>query len=218
MASKKKITRESVVSAYMDYVLEHGENPASMHSFGKSLTVDESEIYTLFGSFEAMEKAVFSQFYTRTVDLLAASKDYASYDSRNKMLSFYFTFFDLLTANRSYVLHSLSGAPMHLPELKKLSELKALFTTYVGQLGIEPVKWKDHRLDKTQRSAVKHSAWLQLLSILKFWMDDGSPNFEKSDLFIEKSVHAAFDMIEVTPLKSMVDLGKFLFKERMSPA
>jgi hypothetical protein len=37
-------------------------------------------------------------------------KDYTDYDMKTKMLSFYFTFFQLLSANRSYVSMILKGA------------------------------------------------------------------------------------------------------------
>jgi hypothetical protein len=51
---------------------------------------------------------------------------------------------------------------------------------------------------------------------LKFWLDDTSKSFEKTDIFIEKSINASFDLINISPLKSVVDLGKFLIKEKIS--
>jgi hypothetical protein len=50
---------------------------------------------------------------------------------------------------------------------------------------------------------------------MKFWLDDTSPSFEITDIFIEKSVKASFDLINTTPLKSIIDFGKFLYKEKM---
>jgi hypothetical protein len=32
-------------------------------------------------------------------------------------------------------------------------------------------------------------SWIQLLLTLKFWLDDVSPKFEKTDIYIEKSVN-----------------------------
>jgi hypothetical protein len=45
-------------------------------------------------------------------------------------------------------------------------------------------------------------------------LKDTSPNFEKTDLFIEKSVKASFEILEALPVQSVLDLGKFLWKER----
>jgi ubiquinone biosynthesis protein COQ9 len=51
---------------------------------------------------------------------------------------------------------------------------------------------------------------------LKFWIDDRSKSFEKTDLFIEKSINASFDLINISPLNSLVDFGKFIIKEKIS--
>jgi len=50
---------------------------------------------------------------------------------------------------------------------------------------------------------------------LKFWLDDSSAGFEKKDILIEKSVNTSFDILNIAPLKSVIDFGKFLFKEKM---
>ncbi|MFT6930871.1 MAG: hypothetical protein ACJAQ7_002366 [Sediminicola sp.] len=47
-------------------------------------------------------------------------------------------------------------------------------------------------------------------------MNDSSPAFEKTDLAIEKSVTTIFDLFDNTPLESILDFGKFLYKENFS--
>ncbi|WP_181876066.1 hypothetical protein [Chryseobacterium carnipullorum] len=37
---------------------------------------------------------------------------------------------------------------------------------------------------------------------------------KKTDLFIEKTVDTGFELIDNEPLRKMVDLGKFLWKEK----
>jgi hypothetical protein len=50
---------------------------------------------------------------------------------------------------------------------------------------------------------------------LKFWLDDSSPAFEKTDIYIEKSVKATFELMNIAPIDSLIDFGKFLFKEKI---
>jgi hypothetical protein len=47
-------------------------------------------------------------------------------------------------------------------------------------------------------------------------MEDSSPGFEKTDILIEKSINTVFEVFNNTPLEQVLDLGKFLFKERMA--
>lgn len=215
MAKTDNISEQNIISYYMDYVLEHGSQPKSVYIFTKANHFEESKFYEHFGSFEAIEKHVFKAFLDNTLLLLHQSEEYQQFDARNKLLSFYFTFFENLTANRSYVLFALNQHKNKLKGLAILSELKHSFTTYIKSLDIETLDLKEERLDNLQHRALQESAWVQLLVTLKFWMDDGSPSFEKTDLFIEKSVNTSFDVLNITPLKSVIDLGKFLFKEKI---
>jgi len=215
MAKKKKITQNDITSWYMDYVLNNNKNPSSVYSFAKENNFEESSFYNYYGSFEAIEKGIFKAFFNNTVTLLKNSEDYAEFDSRNKLLSFYYTFFENLTANRSYVVHAIAGNKNQLKSMTALTELKKSFSEYIENLNIQTIDLKQESLEKLQLRSLKESAWLQLLVTMKFWLDDTSSSFEKTDIFIEKSVKASFDLIDTTPLKSIIDFGKFLFKEKI---
>lgn len=218
MAKKKNINQNDLIGFYMDYVLIHDHKPKSVYAFAKDNNFEEQKFYEFFGSFEALEQNIFKAFFDNTHAALEKSEDYKSFDPKNKLLSFYYTFFENLTANRSYVVHALQGDKNNMKSLKTLSHLKKSFNNYIEHLGINTIDLKQEQLEKLQNRGLKESAWFQLLVTMKFWLDDTSPSFEKTDIFIEKSVKASFDLIDTTPLKSIIDFGKFLFKERMQNA
>ena len=215
MAKKKSILQSDIVNAYMDYILTHNEQPKTVYAFAKDNNMEEQKFYEFFTSFEALEQSIFKIFFDNAHAVLEKSEDYLTFDPRNKLLSFYYTFFEILTANRSYVMHALGGDRNSLKSLKTLSQLKQRFTNYIEHLNIKTIDLKQEQITRIQNRGLKESAWLQLLVTMKFWMDDTSPSFEKTDLFIEKSVRASFDLIDTTPLKSIIDFGKFLYKEKM---
>lgn len=202
-----------MISAYMDYVLEHGNQPKSVYAFSKQNKFNEASFYEFFGSFEALEKNIFRAFFDNTFKILSENDDYQQYDVRNKLLSFYYTFFENLTANRSYVVYALQQQKSNLKTLSTLSELRSSFGKYIDGLKIESFDLRDENLMKAQKATLRNSAWLQLLFTIRFWMDDSSPSFEKTDIFIEKSVNTSFELLNIKPLQSIVDLGKFMFKE-----
>ena len=216
MAKKKNLTSNGIISMYMDYVLEHNQQPKSVYTFSKENNFEESDFYQHFTSFENIEKSIFTVFFHNTIEVLAKSEEYENFDARNQLLSFYFTFFETLTANRSYVVYALEHQKGPLKKLKALNGLRTAFHKYISNLNIETLDIKQERLEKLQQNAINESAWAQLMFTLKFWLDDSSKAFEKTDLFIEKSVNASFDLMNITPIKSVIDLGKFLFKEKMA--
>ncbi|MCX7550323.1 TetR family transcriptional regulator C-terminal domain-containing protein [Xanthomarina sp. F2636L] len=216
MAKKKSINEKDIMSMYMKYVLEQDKKPHTVYLFSKENKINEQDFYKYFASFEVLEKYIFNAFFENTLHVLEKSEDYKSFDDRNKLLSFYFTFFENLTANRSYVMFSLEQNKHSLKGLQKLSKLKQSFTGYINTLDIEMLDIQLKQINQIQKKGLQESAWIQLLLTLRFWMDDSSPSFEKTDIFIEKSVNTSFDILQMTPLKSVIDLGKFLFKEKAS--
>jgi len=215
MAKKKNITALFIISAYMEYVLEHGENPKNVYTFAKSNNFDESKFYEFFSSFVALEENIFTTFGTNTLELLANSEEFETYDARNKLLSFYYTFFEQLTANRSYVVHSLTAHKHSLQSMKLLKGLRKVFTAFIESLDLKTLDINQETFERIQNKAIKETAWIQFMLTMKFWLDDTSSSFDKTDQYIEKSVNASFDLIDNTPLKSILDFGKFIFKEKI---
>jgi len=143
------------------------------------------------------------------------SKGYESLSNKEKMLTFLYTFFEMLKPNRSFVLFSLRKEG-NMPNLSQLKGLRNLVKEFASGLIEEANEEKMLKILKHPKTIFSEGAWLQTLYILKYWVEDTSPSFEKTDVFIEKSVRVIFDVFETTPLESVVDFGKFLWKEQMN--
>ena len=213
MSAKKKITQEQIISCYMDEVLSEETLAQSVYAFAKRHHFEESEFYQFFNGFDHLKEEIFAAFENKTISMIQQSEGYQQYETQQKLLSFYFTFFELLTANRSYVMAQLSGNKDKLSSLKSLGALRRVFVKYVTQLGVVQIDLKSDQLNKLKDKGVGESMWMQLLITLKFWMEDRSKGFEKTDIFIEKTIKAQFDLIDTTPVQSVFDLAKFLWKE-----
>lgn len=215
MSRKKNVNKQSITEMYMDYYLNNNEAPKSVFQFAQLNNFSEKDFYNYFGTFTAIEQYVFVSFFDQSKALLEKSEEYHSFDARNKLLSFYFTFFELLSANRSFVLMLLKDDHKPWNTMATLSPLKKEYTKFIKDLNIETLELKEERLEKFQGKSIEQSSWMQLLITLKFWVNDTSPAFEKTDVFIEKSINTGFDLLDVKPLKSIIDLGKFIFHEKI---
>lgn len=213
--TKKPASKDRLITNYMNAVLENGETPKSIFKFSKENGFSEAEFYAHFGSFEALRNEIWNQFYQKSIALMEKSKDVATYSSREKMLTFFFTFFEMLTANRSYVLFTLKE---HSEPLKNLGQMKGLRKNIKGfakDLIKADNETQNKKFLKRNETIFSEGAWAQTLFLLKFWMDDNSAKFEKTDIAIEKSVNTIFDVFDNTPLERIFDFGKFLWKEKM---
>lgn len=84
-------------------------------------------------------------------------------------------------------------------------------------MDLEKIDFKQNNINQLNEKSIEEMAWNQLLFTLKFWIEDRSHSFEKTDIFIEKSVNASFDLLDITPIKNIIDFGKFFFKEKIKP-
>lgn len=214
--TKQPVSADHIISLYMEYVLERGEEPRSVYKFAKDNDLTEAEFYQFFGSFEGLRQQIWVAFYQNTIVVLGKDPDYSHYENKEKLLGFFFTFFELLTANRSYVLFALEEHMDRMKGLKQMSKLRVKIKDFAADLIEQSNDDKNFKLAKNPVQLFSEGAWVQFLFLLRYWMTDNSAGFEKTDVAIEKSVKVVFDVFETTPLESIFDFGKFLFKDRFT--
>jgi hypothetical protein len=70
-----KITKESIISLYMEYVLENETTPKTVYKFCKENNMTEEQFYEFFGSFEGLQQEIWTTFYQKSVDLMHKSPE-----------------------------------------------------------------------------------------------------------------------------------------------
>jgi AcrR family transcriptional regulator len=213
MSQKVNKVRLFIISSFMNYTLLNENYPKSVFNFCKKNNMEEKTFYKYFGSFDAVKKMIWKSFYENAISLLEKEKNFDVSTPKEKLLSFYFTFFEVLLLNRSYVLFVLSKEEKILSKMSNLKTLRILFKGFATELIEEGNVQKPTYLQHSTY-IFSEAAWVQLGFLLKFWVEDTSESFEKTDQAIEKSVQTAFDVFENTPLSNLIDFGKFLWKER----
>nr|MCH9822373.1 TetR/AcrR family transcriptional regulator [Bacteroidota bacterium] len=112
------------------------------------------------------------------------------------------------------IIHMLSQGKME--SMKSLAPLRKHFKAFIDDLELDSLDLVQENLNRIKAKSLSEIAWAQLLFTVKFWMSDTSPGFEKTDVFIEKSINTTVDLVASKPFEGLIDLGKFLFKEKMS--
>ena len=211
----KTINSEKILSDYGNYLLTYGERPKNIYVFAQENHFDEKEFYQFFSNFEHLEKEILKHFFQKSLELSLEIEGYEDMSAKERLLNLYFIFFENLTMNRSLVLMILGKK--NLSTLQKLHELKSEHQKFIKTLDFNDLeileKAKDSIKNFNEKSR-EEALWLHFLSIIEFWQKDESPSFEKTDLFIEKTIDTGFEFLNNEPLKKIIDLGKFLWKEK----
>lgn len=212
---QKPPIKENFIAAYMQCVLETETFPNSVYAFCKKHHWEESDFYSCYGSLKALRRDIWKAFFQQTLTR-CESASLAETDLRDKTLQFYFTFFELLGLNRSYVLLDLQQDGNPLQRLHRIDCLKSEFQDLARSwMEAFPPSGKE-MLHQAKSQVFATGLWGQFLFLLNFWIQDTSADFEKTDIAIEKSVNTIFDLFDAAPIERLIDLGKFLVRERFS--
>jgi hypothetical protein len=213
-------TAEQIKTGYINYVLTNDEKPKSVYSFVKKLKISELDFYGFFASFESIEKVIWVELTVETIDTLQQQEVWNQYSSREKILSFFYSYVEVLKKNRSFIIYSLKDSGSKLSTPKMLSATKTIFENFAENIindGLETGELADRKFFSKR---YKDALWLQFTFILRFWISDDSAGFEKTDEAIEKGINVTFDLFQLSPIDNLLDYGKFLsrngkFREHM---
>ena len=211
---KKLIDDNLIITKYMESVLENNHELKNVYKFCKEHNIIESEFYTFYGSLDAVKKDVWIKFFENAVLTIEKEEAFESYSDKNKLLTLFFTLFEILTLNRSYVLFSLKENDKGIKNLNALKDFRNQFKEFVVSIIESNVLDNTGKINKIAKPVFSEGAWIQFLFLLRFWMNDNSKGFEKTDVLIEKSVNTVVDLLDTKPFESLLDLGKFLWKEK----
>lgn len=206
---------DKLIQAYQEHLLLHGTRPATIYKFCLDAGIREEDFYKVAGSFDALEREIWARYIRQTINSLEGDSGFQNFTAREKLLTFYFTLTEILTANRSFAVLLLGrhSRPEIMPAY--LKEFKKLFEAFAGRVIDEGIATQEIAKRPYLDKRYPQLLWVHLGLLLLFWRDDDSASFEKSDVFIEKSINLAFDLMGKGIVESTVDFAKFLYQSKM---
>ncbi|MBA4302268.1 DNA-binding transcriptional regulator, AcrR family [Algoriphagus alkaliphilus] len=211
----KKDFRKLILEGFVNHVLEHGSMPKSVFKFAKDLKMKEEEFYTYFTSFESIKSAIWVSIFESTLEQIESQEVFKEYSVREKFLSFLFTWIEELKKNRSYLLSLYQDKAQSMKSLPlDAKEFKEKFKDFAGEIILEGKETQEIANRPIISDKYDEALWLQVAFIFRFWLDDRSPRFEKTDAAIEKSVNLTFDLMGKSALDSFLDFAKFLYQNK----
>lgn len=214
-AKKEVIDDFKIIYHYMNEVLENNQEPKNVYVFCTNHNISETDFYSFFGSFDALKQEIWVKFFENAINTIEKDDSYTGYSDKDKLLTLYFTLFEIMTLNRTYVMFSLQENKEGLKNLKYLKQFRNQFKEFIVDIIRQSSTIGSEKFLKVSEPVFSEGAWIQFLFLLKFWIDDTSKSFEKTDVLIEKSVNTVVGLLDTKQLNNLFDLGKFIWKEKM---
>ncbi len=202
------------MEAYSELLLTTGERPKTVYLFTQELGIEEADFYHYFSSLERLEQEYLVHFFEESLKLAQKIEGYSQMKTKEKLLNLYYIFFENLAMNRSLIKLLIASMPS---KYKKLKALRNAHRNYTATLKIEDWNWFEklpEKLKSHREYSRQEVLWLHFISVFKFWLDDDSPDFEKTDAYIEKSIDLGWEMAAHSWASKFLDFGKFIWQEK----
>ncbi|WPR73637.1 TetR family transcriptional regulator C-terminal domain-containing protein [Algoriphagus sp. NG3] len=211
----KKDYRKLILEGFKNHVLEHGDLPKSVFKFAKDLKMKEEDFYTYFTSFESIKSTILVDIFDETLAQIEAQGVFEGYSAREKFLGFLYTWIEVLKKNRSYLLSLYESKAKSLVTFpKEAAEFKEKFKAFANEILLEGKETTEIAERPYITDKYDEALWMQVGFVFRYWLEDRSPRFEKTDAAIEKSVNLGFDLMGKSALDSFLDFAKFMYQSK----
>jgi AcrR family transcriptional regulator len=207
-------TASLIKNRYVEHILTHGTEPHSVYQLAQEVGIEETEFYNYFSSLAQIEQVVWADFFQQTLEKIQQEEVYEQYSVREKILALNFTLIETLKSKRSLVAYSMRNLGRFSLDMSAWQEFKKMFTAYLSQLLADGIYSNEINNRPFLTDYYGYLLWFQMVATLRFWIVDSSNAFEHTDVFIEKSVNLAFDLLGRNIVDASVDFAKFIWTHR----
>jgi len=201
---KKNKMREEIISAYKDIMLK-GVESVNTYTVSKAAGISEKDFYKYFSSIDAVGRAIWAELFHKVQEELSNSEVYKEYGSREKILAYFFTFFDVALPEKAFMLKTYFKPNIIEDYRKKYRE----FVSHLVEEGIEKQEIKERF---TISNYYPEVIWLLHLRLLHFWLHDDSEHHIDTEKAIEVFSKVPLELMGENLFDSLFDSLKFTFE------
>ena len=196
---------EKIIEAYKEMLIT-GQGEINSYTIAKKVGISEKEFFQSFTSAEDVARKIWSNLSDKIVDSLNNSELFASYPPRQKILSYYFTFFDMALDERSFIERTAE-----MP--KVLRSYKDKFKQFVADVIQEGIAVEDIKERLTLSNYYPEALWQLHTKLLRFWLRDNSEGFVDTEKAIEVYAKVPLELMRPNLLDSFYETLKFGFEQ-----
>ncbi|MGC1480156.1 MAG: hypothetical protein WA771_06610 [Chthoniobacterales bacterium] len=197
----------------MNHWKRAGQYPDSVTRLCEDAGISEGEFFKMFPSLEAVESAHWVRALDGVIARVQADEDWEGFSAKQRLLLFLFAFVEDALAFRSTLLLRFSGLK-GFENPRALRKFEGRFKSFAEDLMVRGEETGEIAERGPVGRLYPGGMYLHFRSVIAFYLNDESEAYERTDAFIEKTVHFAFDLVGKTAADSAADLVRFFVPRR----
>jgi hypothetical protein len=195
---------EKIIEAYKEMVIK-GEPEINPFTLSQKVGLAEKDFFQYFSSVDDIGRKIWANLCDSVMLELNQSELYSSYAARQKILSYFFTFFEIARTERTFITRTIDKDRVVGAYAKKFKEI-ALDIIQEG-IATEDIQ------ERFYSSYYPDIVWNLHFSLLKFWISDDSENFVETEKAIEVYSKVPLEIMGPNIFDSIFDSIKFSIKQ-----
>ncbi len=206
--------RDRVIDTFLEHWKRAGEYPESVTLLCEEAEIGEGEFFAMFPNLESVEAAHWVRALDGVIARVKASEEWEGFSAKQRLLVFLFAFVEDALAFRSTMLLRFGGGLRPYENPAVLRKLEGRFKSFAEDLLVRGVETGEVAERGPLGRLYPGGMYLHFRSVIAFWLADDSERYERTDAFVEKTVHLAFDVVGRQTIDSAVDLARFFLPRR----
>jgi len=183
-----------------------GEENVNAFTLAQKIGATEQDFYQLFNSPEDLGRKIWAGIGEEVISRLNQSESFANYTSREKILTYFFTFFEVAATNRVFIETTAS-------QLRLLRTYKEQFKTFISDIIQEGIVADEIKERLSLSNYYPDMLWDLHYRLLRFWLQDTSEHFTETDKAIEIFSKVPLEFMGHNILDSVYETVKFGFEQ-----
>lgn len=194
-----------IIDAYREMLIS-GETEINSFTISKKVGITEKEFFQFFTSPEDIARKIWSNLGDNVIEILNGSELHNSFSPRQKVLSYFFTFFETALNERTFIEKSYEKSDY-------LSVYKETFKSFMGDVIQEGVATDDIKERLSLSNYYPNVLWELHMKLLRFWMRDTSENFVETEKAVEVYSKVPLELMGPNLLDSVFETLKYGFEQ-----
>ena len=190
-----------IIEAYKEMLIG-GEGEINSFTISRKVGISEKEFFQFFTSADDVARKIWSNLGDQVMEVLNGSELHNSYPPRQKVLSYFFTFFEVALNERTFIERTA-----HCTDL--LKNYKENFKNYIGDIVQEGIATEDMKERLSLSNYYPNVLWELHMKLIHFWLDDTSDNFVETEKAIEIYSKVPLELMGPNLLDSLFETVKY---------
>lgn len=195
---------EKIIEAYKAMLIA-GEKPLNSYTLCQKVGMKEKEFFELYSSADDVGRKVFGLLAEEAIEALNASKEAQQYSSQDKIMAYYYTFFQIAVSHRSFI-----DAAFH-KDKGLLRDYRVKYKEYIGDVIQEGIAMEEIVERLSLSSYYPDMLWQLHLRLINFWLADTSEHFVETEKAIAIYSQLPLELMGHNLLDSFLETAKFTF-------